>query len=162
MTRVDFYVLQDISEDAAMRFACRLCLKAMQGGIPVHIQLDNEDQVSAMDDLLWDYPKNRFIAHHIVSAKGQSIEDQSEQPLGADALNSTDIKSPVHLSCGAPIYDNGLLINLASQVPSFFGRFDRVAEIIVEETKYQGRGHYKYYRERGFPLHHHEMKDWEN
>ena len=72
MTRVDFYVLEDLSEDAAMRFACRLCLKAIQGGMPVHVQLENSVQVAAMDSLLWDYPKHRFLPHQLVTGNNEA------------------------------------------------------------------------------------------
>ena len=46
-------------------------------------------------------------------------------------------------------------------MPSFFGRFDRVAEIIVDESKHLRREHYKFYRQRGYPLHHHALEDWD-
>ena len=174
MTRVDFYVLEDLSEDAAMRFACRLCLKAIQGGMPVHVQLENKALVAAMDTLLWDYPKHRFLPHQLVtgtSAAAQAESANTAESADAEGKEQTNVKaggqaknvkSPIHLGCDSPLHDSGLLINLATQVPSFFGRFDRVAEIIVGETKDRGREHYKFYRDRGYPLHHHDLKDWEN
>jgi len=172
VTRVDFYVLEDISEDAAMRFACRLCLKAIQGGMPVHVQLEDKTQVAAMDTLLWDYPKHRFLPHQLVPQPGETAAVHAEKIsdaklTGEEASNYqkkdyAEVKSPIHLGCAGPLHDSGFLINLASQVPSFFGRFDRVAEILVGETKDRGREHYKFYRDRGYPLHHHDLKDWEN
>jgi|TARA_B110000977_G_C10720438_1_gene354983 DNA polymerase-3 subunit chi len=185
VTRVDFYVLEDLSEDAAMRFACRLCLKAIQGGMPVHVQLEDKAQVAAMDTLLWDYPKHRFLPHQVVAGTTEAAAEQTESANATDsaekeaeskdqtniqtseqardrAKNGAGVKSPIHLGCDGPLHDGGLLINLAFQVPSFFGRFDRVAEIIVGETKDRGREHYKFYRDRGYPLHHHDLKDWEN
>jgi len=167
VTRVDFYVLEDLSEDAAMRFACRLCLKAIQGGMPVHVQLENSVQVAAMDSLLWDYPKHRFLPHQLVTGNNEAtLSDEAPVETGRPETNgpkdSGGANSPIHLGCDSPLHDTGLLINLAKQVPTFFGRFDRVAEIIVGETKDQGREHYKFYRDRGYPLHHHDLKDWEN
>ncbi len=170
MTRVDFYVLEDVSEDAAMRFACRLCLKAIQGGMQVHVQLEDKAQVAAMDTLLWDYPKHRFLPHQLVTGNSEAKSAQVEQPdstgdaneIEVKADTKIEVKSPIHLGCDTPVHDSGLLINLAKEVPSFLGRFDRVAEIIVGETKDQGREHYKFYRDRGYPLHHHDLKDWEN
>ncbi len=168
MTRVDFYVLEDLSEDAAMRFACRLCLKAIQGGMPVHVQLEDKTQVAAMDTLLWDYPKHRFLPHQLVTEPSETTEAQAASSIesatvdGEAGNNQDSVKSPIHIGCDGPLHDSGLLINLATQVPSFFGRFDRVAEVIVGATKDQGRDHYKFYRDRGYPLHHHDLKDWEN
>ena len=137
MTRVDFYVLEDLSEDAAMRFACRLCLKAIQGGMPVHVQLEDKTQVAAMDTLLWDYPKHRFLPHQLITETGettaaqaetaseaQSTEKAADQQYNERASQSKDrcgVKSPIHLGCDGPLHDSGLLINLATRYPVFLG-----------------------------------------
>ena len=143
MTRIDFYLLEDQTRDACLRFACRLCLKGLQSATPVHIHADDEAQAEAIDELMWDYPKHRFLPH--------------EKVVGEEAGNS-----PIHIGTQPPALTEGLLINLASTVPDFFGRFDRVAEIVVGETRVEGRVRYKHYRDRGYPLHHHELQGWEN
>ena len=142
MTRVDFYILADAEEDAALRFACALSLRALAKGTPVHIHTRNSGQGSELDTLMWDYPKHRFVPHQLNSATPESI-------------------APVHIDCDEPRLNEGLLINLGEDVPQFFGRFDRVAEIVVGATREQGRERYKHYRGRGYPLHHHELSDWE-
>ena len=141
MTRVDFYILADVSTDASMRFACVLGLRALKASVPVHIHTDDEASGKALDELMWDYPKRRFIPHAIVSDNTQA---------------------PIHIGWTQPELAEGLLINLATKVPPFFGRFDRVAEIIVEETKEGGRERYKHYRHRGYPIHDHQLSDWEH
>ena len=150
MTRVDFYQLPDKDLDASLRFTCRLCLKALVSNMPVHIRVDDQTQAQAVDDLMWDYPKHRLVPHAII--------DGAADPKAHDAARSNH---PVHIGWREPAHDTGLLINLGNDVPSFFGRFDRVAEIIVEESKTLRRGHYKFYRERGYPLHHHALEDWD-
>ena len=55
-----------------------------------------------------------------------------------------------------------MLINLGSDVPTFFGRFDRVAEIVLDPERDLGRERYRHYRDRGYPLQHHELNDWED
>ncbi len=142
MTRVDFYILDDQTLDATLRFACRLGLKAYQQGKPVHIHVDDIDNANALDELMWDYPKHRFLPHEVVTS-------------------NTTPTSPIQISSEPPHHEEGLLINLGLEVPRFFGRFDRVAEIVVGETKEQGRARYAHYRDRGYPLHHHELSDWE-
>lgn len=142
MTRVDFYILDDQTQDASMRFACRLGLKAYLAGSPVHVHMDSEQAATELDELMWDYPKHRFLPHEIV---------QPEQTPS----------SPVQIGYQPPHHQEGLLINLSGAVPGFFGRFDRVAEIIVGATRDEGRTRYAHYRDRGYPLHHHEMSDWE-
>jgi DNA polymerase-3 subunit chi len=142
LTRIDFYILEDEYIDAAYRFACKLCLKAIGSGTFTHLHLNDEDAVETLDELMWGYPNGRFLPH--------------------DKEPSEPSRSPVHLSCKEPLLGEGLLINLANEIPPFFGRFDRVAEIIVNTQVQIGRNRYKFYRERGYPLKHHQLKQWEN
>ncbi len=150
MTRVDFYQLPDKDLDASLRFACRLCLKALGSNMPVHIRVDDQPQAQTVDQLMWDYPKHRLLPHAVI--------DGQEDPKAHAAARGNH---PVHIGWQEPSHDTGLLINLGSDVPSFFGRFDRVAEIIVDESKTLRREHYKFYRQRGYPLHHHALEDWD-
>jgi len=141
MTRVDFYILQDVDLIAAQRFACRLAAKALTSGSAVHVHTDDSAAAQAFDDLLWQYPEYRFVPHACEGA--------------------TDAGTPVVIGWNPPPAPDGLLINLASSVPTFFGRFERVAEIVVESRRADGRDRYRFYRDRGYPLFHHELDDWE-
>ncbi len=127
-----------------MRFACRLSLKALQNQLDVHVHVQDAPAASAVGALMWDYPQHRFLPHQVIDTDDQTIT------------------SPIHVGFNQPLFQAGLLINLATDIPIFFGRFDRVAEIVVGDSREQGRDRYKYYRDRGFPLHHHELNDWEH
>ena len=144
MTRIDFYELPDKDLDASLRFACRLCLKALCNNMVVHVRVNDADQAQAVDELMWDYPKHRLVPHEIIQEQGDKA-----------------VSSTVHIGWQAPKHDTGLLINLGNDIPNYFGRFDRVAEIIVDESKTLRREHYKFYRQRGYPLHHHPLTDWD-
>ncbi len=144
MTRIDFYELPDKDLDASLRFACRLCLKALGNNMVVHVRVDDAAEAQLVDELMWDYPKHRLVPHDILQPDSDAV-----------------IHSPVHIGWQEPKHDNGLLINLGSDIPSYFGRFDRVAEIIVGASKTLRREHYKFYRQRGYPLHHHPLADWD-
>jgi DNA polymerase III subunit chi len=143
VTRVDFYILQDVDASAACRFACRLALRALAGGNRVHIHTDPE-AVAEMDELLWHFPEHRFVPHDTA-------------PNGV----APSPAAPVLIGAETPAEADGVLINLASAIPTFFGRFERVAEIIVGATRQTGRERYKYYRDRGYPLFDHHLDDWE-
>jgi DNA polymerase III subunit chi len=143
VTRVDFYVLQDVDLAAARRFACRLAAKAVSTGQRVHIHTGAPDQAAELDELLWHYPEGRFLPH--------GRED--DQIAG---------RAPLVVGWSAPEQPAGVLINLAVDVPTFFGRFDRVAEIVVDANRDAGRQRYRFYRDRGFPLHDHRLDDWES
>lgn len=142
MTRVDFYILQDVDITAMQRFACRLACKAVDSGQQVVVHAADENSARAFDALLWEYPEQRFLPHGI---------ERTPEAEGA----------PVVVSWGEPKRYDGVLINLTPGVPDFFGRFERVAEIVVGSSRDEGRARYQFYRDRGFPLYHHELDDWE-
>ena len=141
MTRIDFYLLQDVARDALHRFTCALAAKAASQGNAVFIHAADDSLVQTLDELLWAYPPNRFVPH----------ETQISKASDCSVLIGTE----------APRNTAGLMINTTDDVPPFFGRFDRVAEIVVQETRELGRSRYKHYRDRGCPLYHHELDDWE-
>lgn len=140
MTRIDFYILQDVETDAMHRFACRLAGKAWSAGNQVHIHSADQDHATLLDSLLWDYPPQRFIPHQVANQATTGVSIGWQEPAELDDV----------------------LINVSGEVPGFFGRFERVAEIIVASTRDAGRDRYKFYRDRGFPLFHHELDDWES
>lgn len=139
MTRVDFYILPDVDLEARRRFACRLAHKAVAVGQRVHVHVADIEAGRDFDGLMWEYPDHRFLPHGIAgeptSVNAPVVIDHREPDSGADQL----------------------LINLAPAIPSFFGRFERVAEIVVQSQREDGRDRYKYYRDRGYPLFHHEI-----
>lgn len=144
MTRVDFYVLPDVDLEARLRFTCRLAHKAVANGQRVHVHVTDADAGRDLDALMWAYPDNRFLPHGV-----------GGDPSARNAPVVIDHRDPD---------DSGdqLLINLGTAIPPFFGRFERVAEIVVQQLREQGRDRYKYYRDRGYPLFHHDLDRWED
>lgn len=147
MTRIDFYILQDVNLAAQHRFACRLAIRALSGrstaGQRVVLHTADEATAREVDELLWHYPDRRFLPHAVQHAPG------------AD-------QAPVLVSWTEPPHFDGVLMNLAPEVPEFFNRFHRVVEVVVGETRDQGRDRYRFYRHRGYPLYDHKMEDWES
>ena len=141
MTRIDFYLLQDTAVPAMHRFACALAAKAIQTGTQVFVRAPDPAVISELDELMWAYPEERFVPHTTSIAEAG--------------------RAPVIIHPEPPRQVSGLMINLGPDVAPFFGRFDRVAEIVVGEQKEAGRARYKHYRDRGCPLYHHELDDWE-
>ena len=112
---------------------------------------------------MWEYPRNRFLPHEVrTEPPAAELTLQAPQQNGEAVSLSSPTEAPVVIGYGqAPIGDE-VLINLASQIPDFFGRYERVAEIIVEERREEGRERYKFYRDCGYPLYHHELSNWED
>ena len=128
------------------RFACRLAAKALQKGQHAYLHTATDAQAREVDELLWSYPPHRLIPH------GRLGTPEAE---GAPVVVGQQTDSADRLPT------DGLMINLADEVPAFPGRFDRIAEIVVGEKRDSGRARYRFYRDRGYPLFHHELDDWE-
>jgi len=147
MTRVDFYILSDVGQDARWRFACRLAYKALTSGQHIHVHTSDANQQQSVDQLMWSYPEHQFLPHACAN--------------GSDELNEQTVPIIIGYEQPQEHFDQ-VLINLDESVPGFFGRFERVIEIIVDSVKSEGRDKYKYYRDRGYPLFHHDMEDWDD
>ena len=134
MTRIDFYLLSKPQPGARQKLACRIAEKAFGLGHRVHIHTASKEETTRLDDLLWTFRDGSFVPH----------ETDPAQP------------SPRAVTIG---HDCEVLINLDSEVPLFFSRFERVAEILDQNphTRQQGRERYRFYRDRGYDLNTHEI-----
>lgn len=141
MTRVDFYVLQDTTSVGRERFACRLADIAYRRGQRVYLNAQSLDQAQALDNLLWTFQAGSFVPHGLHPS---DIAEDTPVLIGYD---------------GVPDRGHEVLINLAEAVPSFFSRFDRVAELVNqdEQTKAAGRQRFRFYRDRGYALETHSL-----
>lgn len=143
MTRVDFYLLPVAEPHGRLNFACRIAEKAWKSGHRVYLHLDNEDDARALDDMLWAFRAASFVPHDLA--------------LAAPAQPG----SPVVIGTGADPGDHHeVLVNLGEQVPDFFGRFERVAEVVLSEpgALAASRRRWSFYRDRGYALQHHDMQ----
>ena len=136
MTQVDFYILTNPTFQGCEQLACRLAEKAYMKGHYVYIHTTDDQQAKQVDNLLWTFRDGSFVPHTRIEEAGDApqqilIGHSSEPPLEQDVL-----------------------INLSHEVPLFFSRFLRVAEIVGgdEQQKQQARTRFKFYRDRGYPL----------
>jgi DNA polymerase-3 subunit chi len=138
MTKIDFYILGAGSSE---QMACRIAEKAYKLGNRIYIHTASAQQAKHLDDLLWTFQDGSFVPH------------ETYQPGKAS-------ESPIEIGCHeSPETNCEVLINLAPEVPLFFSRFLRVAELIDpnQEAKAQGRERFRFYRDRGYPLNTHEL-----
>jgi len=142
MTQIDFYVLDEPAAGNRFTLACRLSEKIYHQGRRIFIHTGSEEETRHMDRLLWTFRQGSFIPHGTLS--------------GCD-LNIT----PVIIGHqGEGCQEQDVLINLSTEVPNFFSRFERVAEIIDKEPQVvsAGRERFRFYRDRGYPLCKHDIK----
>lgn len=143
MTRVDFYILEEDTVDARMLFVCRLIDKVVRRGMRVLVCVADPGTADALDDLLWSFRPESFIPHAIAGTEEAEDEDV-----------------PVIITAGEDLANqHELLINLTNEVPSFFSRFQRLAEVAVQEEKLLQvtREHYAFYKQRGYPIETHKL-----
>jgi DNA polymerase III subunit chi len=137
MTRVDFHS----KVPDKLLYACRLIRKARTAGMKVVVYLQDSQQLSDFDQALWTFSEHDFIPHVAAS----------------DALAE---QTPVILSCDATenLPHHQVLINLSTQTPDHFARFERMFEIVStdEQDLNAGRSRYKHYQTRGYALTHFE------
>ncbi|NGP51923.1 DNA polymerase III subunit chi [Thioalkalivibrio sp. XN8] len=145
MTRVDFYVLDAPAVQARELFACRLTEKAWRLQHRVYLHAASAEAARQVDQLLWTFRDGSFVPH--------SIDTEDLDPAVAG-------RTPVRIGAGGePRFEAELLINLGAEVPLFFSRFDRVAEIVAgtDEEKAAARERFRFYRDRGYALATHQI-----
>jgi len=146
MTRIDFYIIEDGSEQATEIFICRLTEKAWSQNNTVYIHTMDNSHATKYDDLLWNFNEVSFIPHQIV-------QSETEQSQAKNVLIGHQTPDEI------PIIYHDVLINLHHETPSFFSQFERVAEIITtdETSRIKGRERYQFYRDRGYALETHKL-----
>lgn len=140
MNKVDFYILPTDSLSARLEFACKLCEKAWRLGHRVYLHCHDAAQRDELDALLWRFRGEAFVPHDHAESHGDAVVALG---IGLDAGQHDD-----------------LLINLGPDVPAFVGRFERVAEIVVEEPgiRQAARERFRFYREQGYALQDHRLQ----
>ncbi len=139
MTLVGFYVVQAQGGDQRLQVATRLADKAFQQGHRIFINAADENQARELDKLLWGYRPASFLPHGI---HGQDHADTIAIGWGQD-----------------PAEHNDLLINLQLDIPPFFSRFRRVAEVVTQDpTSLDAlRRSWRFYKQRGYQLEKHDL-----
>ncbi len=142
MTRVDFYILKEQARDDRFGLACRLAEKAWRQGHRVLLYTGSQDEARHLDRLLWTYRDGSFLPH---GALGQADPQMNPVLIGQPGQEPGD--------------EHDVLINLATEIPTFFSRFDRVAECVDhnEDARKACRQRYRYYKEHGYPLQTHDI-----
>jgi len=139
MIRVDFYVHETADFEPLALTACRIAEKAFMNAQRVFIHTDSEDLARRLDERLWTFNDRSFVPHAIAGAR-------------------SDV--PVLIGYGqAPAETFDLLINIAPQVPDFYERSSRIADLVDADARRreQGRERFRYYRERGITPETHKL-----
>ena len=144
MTQVDFYILGIDSDDARLHLACKIVDKATQLDHHVFINSTSDDEARQLDELLWTFSQGSFIPHRVVRGEAPAA------PLEPVLIGVNQPPAPGRWD---------VLVNLAADVPEFFSRYERVAEVVDAnaERREQSRERYRFYRDRGYKLNTHQV-----
>lgn len=119
-----------------LKVAVQITAKAWAQHGAVRIITPDEAMTAALDALLWQWPATGFMPHcrlsHALAGETPILIDHVEEHHGPAAV----------------------LVNLQSRPPSFFARFERLAEIVGDDSESMaaGRERWKFYKERGYEL----------
>ncbi|CAG2149463.1 DNA polymerase III subunit chi [compost metagenome] len=136
MTRIDFH--SNVPDSLA--YVCRLVRKAYGAGQKV-VVYGTAHQLTQLDARLWTFSPLDFLPH-----------------CGLDSPNVA--VTPIILAAtleGVPHHQ--ILVNLSPEAPAQFASFERLIEVVGagEAERAAGRDRYRFYRERGYPLTHHDI-----
>jgi DNA polymerase-3 subunit chi len=142
MTKVDFYLLSAEGPESRERTACRLAEKAYRLGHRVYLLVPDQAAAIELDELLWTFSQGSFVPHAVCTDKADS-----------------DVPPVLIGYAEPPAALNDVLVSLSAEVPPWFSRFARVAELVgpAEADKNRARGRFRFYRERGYPLDTHNL-----
>lgn len=142
MPRIDFYILNTGDLTTRLEFACRLAEKAYKNRHRLYIHTEHEQDAHQMDELLWTYRDESFLPHNLYG------EGPEEAP-------------PIQIGFGiVPEKQRDILMNLSNQVPTFYKNFNRVLELVANDSNHQAkaREHFKMYRAAGYEISTHKLQ----
>ena len=139
MTEVAFH----FNAPDKLAYACRFARKVQRSGARLVIAAP-ADALQTLDRMLWLMAPQDFVAH-----------------CHADADEELVRASPVLLALDARLAPHHeVLLNLHSDVPEGFGRFDRLVEVVSaqdEADRAQARTRWRHYASRGYAIARHDL-----
>jgi len=137
MTRIDFYS----NADSKLQVACQLVAKAAREQLPVIVYAPDQNAARDFDRLLWTYQAIGFVPHCMA---GDPLSGETPVVIARD---------------DAEVAHYRVLLNLHSESPPSFSRYERLIEIVGtdEDDRQRARGRFRFYRDRGYEIQHHDL-----
>jgi DNA polymerase-3 subunit chi len=137
MTRIDFY----FNAANKVEVVCKLVFKALAADKCIFIYTRDEAQLRSLDSYLWAAHPLSFLPH---VSSGHKLAAKSPVVLGGvpDKLSRPDV-----------------LINFTSETPDWFGRFDRLLEVVTDDLhdKEMARNRFRQFKSMGYPVEVHDL-----
>ena len=139
MTEVAFH----FNAPDKLAYACRFARKVQRSGARLVITAPAET-LAALDRMLWNLAPQDFVAHCQGDADAELVQASA-------VLLSHDIRSAPH---------HEVLLNLNTEVPEGFARFDRLVEVVSahdEADRGAARARWRHYASRGYAITRHDL-----
>ena len=138
MTQIDFYT----HVEDKLKTACTLAGKACAQGLKLTICCPDAETAQRLDRMLWLSPPTGFVPH---CAPGDPLAAQT--PVIVDAHGEDNL-----------LHDE-VLLNLRAGQPQFFGRYQRLIEIVGldDDDRAGARERFRFYRDRGYEIRTHDL-----
>jgi DNA polymerase-3 subunit chi len=140
MTRADFYLIaKPRFREEPLRLVCELARKAHDSGKPTLVLARDREQAEALDDLLWAFDDDAYVAHQIAG--------DEEDELTPVLIVPPDMDVPMR----------PLVINLRDAPVA--GSFERVLEVVPADASAREplRERWKAYKAQGLEVNKHDM-----
>src|SRR5690606_12426702 len=140
MARADFYLIgKPRFREEPLRLVCELARKAHDAGHYTLVLARDREQAEALDDLLWAFDDDAYVAHQIAG--------DEEDELTPVLIVPPDMDVPLR----------PLVINLRDAPVE--GSFERVMEVVPADPAARDplRERWKAYTARGFEVNKHDM-----
>ena len=137
--QIDFYLLGSASP-GPRELACKLAMMAWERGHSIAIVTESEADAAALDELMWNYPEQRFLPHECCDG-------------------DSDSAAPVRITDRAPKHQGDVVINLTSHALPDPGLFSRLLEIVPHQQSERQASRQKFssYRALGIEPSTHEI-----
>ena len=145
MTQIDFYILPDTTLEARLDFACRLAETIAGKGYRLHLHAEDEAMALDLDERLWTFRPDAYLPHALL---GGDLADSVAVTIGWEHPPEPLADTPM------------AMLNLAPDIPEWFSRFARVAEIINQHQQVlvAKRECWQTYKQRGYPVKAHQLR----
>jgi len=139
MTQIDFYT--NVADK--VHTACRIAAKGYALGHRIFVFCPDAEIAQRFDRLLWTTPPTAFVPHCTPSNPLAAMT-----PIVVDYVGT----EPVH---------DEVLLNLRPEWPAFFGRFERLIEIVSldDDDRALARERYRFYRDRGYEIRMRDLRE---
>lgn len=132
------------------------------------------EALQQLDQILWTLSPSDFIAHSVLSATGQEIFTAAHGPTSSSPTAEPGSERPALSPSLSPVilledpahsHHSQVLLNLRDDIPQNFGRFNFLYELVSqydEAEKQAARERWRYYKQRGYVVHGHDLAQRSN